>query len=145
MVRDREKVKNLKKNISGFFSKQKTVAAVILFGSFGTEYETKFSDIDLGIIFMPDVRMDLKRELEMDANLSLFMGTDRIDLVNLNKAPLQLRFEAITSGDLIFEQDYETASDFIENTYRYYLDYAYDLHLMKMERDRALKEAYGRK
>lgn len=143
LERNIEKIDKLINKIKCFFSKKQNIAAVYLFGSFGTEYENKFSDIDLGIIFMPGVLMGLQDELDLEARLSLYLKTDNIDLVNLNKAPLYLRFQAITDGKLIYEKDYIATSNFIENTYRYYFDYSYHLKIMKQERTKSLKEAYA--
>ncbi len=123
-------------------SSRDDVAAAYLFGSYGTEYETEYSDIDLGIIFLPGINADFKRELELEVALSLALGTDRLDVVNLNKAPIQLRYRAISEGRLIYEADYISTSDFIEKTLKYYLDYAYYLKSFFRERNKALKEAY---
>lgn len=142
-MRKNEKINNLIHKIESFFLEEKMVAAVYLFGSFGTDYENKFSDIDIGIVFINDLPIRLKDELELEANLSLYLKTDKIDLVNLNKAPIQLRFRAIADGELIFERDSLATSDFIENTYRYYLDYSYHLKNLEQERAKALKEAYA--
>ncbi len=141
-MRRNERINEMVKKIEDFFSKEKRIAAVFLFGSFGTEFENSFSDIDIGIIFMPDIQVGLEDELDLDARLSLFLKTDQIDLVNLNKAPIQLRFNAIKDGDLIYERDNTVTSDFIENTYRYYLDYSYHLKKLKRERAKVLKGVY---
>lgn len=143
LERNTERIDKLTNKIKSFFSKEQNIAAVYLFGSYGTEYESKFSDIDLGIVFMPGAMIGLQDELDLEARLSLYLKTDSIDLVNLNKAPLYLRFQAITEGNLIYEKDYIATSNFIENTYRYYFDYSYHLKILKQERSKALKEAYA--
>ncbi|HZK85766.1 MAG TPA: nucleotidyltransferase domain-containing protein [Desulfosporosinus sp.] len=51
------------------------IAAVYLFGSFGTEFEHPQSDIDLGIVFTHSVT--LPEELALDAALSLHVRHDR--------------------------------------------------------------------
>lgn len=119
------------------------IAAVYLFGSYGTDFQTEHSDIDLGIIFLPQIKAGLRKELELEVDLSLALGTDQIDVVNLNKAPIQLRYRAITEGRLIYEADYIATSNFLEETYRYYLDFAYHLNSFYRERNKALKEAYA--
>lgn len=121
---------------------RKEVAAIYLFGSYGSQYQTQFSDIDLGVIFQPNVQIGLPEELELDAYLSLALKTDRLDLVNLNNAPIQLRYKAVTDGMLIYEADYIATSDFLEATYKKYLDYAYHLRKFEQERIKALKEVY---
>lgn len=121
---------------------RKEVAAIYLFGSYGSEYQTQYSDIDLGVIFQPNMQIGLREELELDAYLSMALKTDRLDVVNLARAPIQLRYKAVAEGRLIYEADYITTSDFLEKTYRHYLDYAYHLRMFEQERIKALKEAY---
>lgn len=143
LMRKKEKVKQLAEKLVSFFSQEANIAAVFLFGSFGTEYENQFSDIDLGIVFMPGAQVNLRDELDLEARLSLHLQTDNVDLVNLNKAPLNLRFQAVKDGELIYEKDYPATSDFLENTYRYYLDYSYHFKVMERERARAMREVYA--
>ena len=105
-----------------FFNQQPTVAAVYLFGSYGTEYEYHKSDIDLGVIF--SLPMSLSDELEMDARLSLSVMTEReIDFVNLNNAPISLQFRALREGLLIYEGNYLKHSDFIEQVIKNHFEY----------------------
>lgn len=72
-----------------------------------------------------------------------WIRTDRVDLVNLNKAPITLQFRAISEGRIIFEKDYVTTCDFVERVIGRYQDYAIDLHYYYKEYDIALKEAYA--
>ncbi|NLK00284.1 MAG: nucleotidyltransferase domain-containing protein [Clostridia bacterium] len=125
------------------FKKRKEVAGVFLFGSYGTEYETKFSDIDLGVVFLPEMKIGLTEELDLDAYLSLELGTDKLDVVNLNKAPIQLRFNAISQGELIYEADFIATRDFIEETINLYQASAYHMRKFREERLLAIKEAYS--
>jgi len=76
-----------------FFQTRVEIAAVYLFGSLGTEFEHPQSDIDLGVVFTRPVT--LSEELELDGALSLHIGHDRIDLVNLNRSPIALQFRAL--------------------------------------------------
>ena len=76
------------------------------------------------------------------ANISEFIGTDRVDLVNLNKAPLNLQFKAISEGKIIYEREYITTCDYIEKVIDLYQDYAIDLNYFYQEYDEALREAY---
>jgi len=96
-----------------FFQSRVEIAAVYLFGSHGTEFEHPQSDIDLGVVFTRSV--SLSEELELDAALSLHVSHDRIDLVNLNRAPIALQFRSLQEGILVYEGDYFKHSDFIEN------------------------------
>lgn len=123
-----------------FFQSRPEVAAVYLFGSFGTEFEQPRSDIDLGVIFGRPVT--LAEELDLDAALSLHVGHDRIDLLNLNNAPIAVQFRALREGLLIYEGDYLKHSDFIEWVLRRYPDYMIKFTAFARDYERALKEEY---
>lgn len=123
-----------------FFQSRLGIAAVYLFGSFGTEFEHPQSDIDLGVVFTHSVT--LKEELELDAALSLYIRHDRIDLVNLNRAPISLQFRALKEGMLVYEGDYSKHSDFIEYVIKTYPDYAVKYAIFANDYEQALKEEY---
>ncbi len=137
-----KEINTLTEKVKKALASQNDIAAVYLFGSYGTEFQNEYSDIDLGIVFISGVKTGLRRELELEIALSLVLETDHIDLINLNRAPIQIRHRAISEGRLIYEADYITTSNFLEDTYRYYLDFAYHLGSFNYERSKALKEAY---
>lgn len=130
------------KALQDYLSRQDDIVAVYLFGSFGTEFQNKFSDLDLGVVFYPDKLPDLGRELSIEAEISLLLSIDRIDLINLNRAPVQIRFKAVAKGSILFESNPNELSSFLENTYRIYGDYQIDLKTYYREYRRALREAY---
>ena len=123
-----------------FFQSRVEIAAVYLFGSLGTEFEHPQSDIDLGVVFTRPVT--LPEELELDAALSLHVSHDRIDLVNLNRAPIALQFRALQEGILVYEGDYFKHSDFIEYVIKTYPDYAVKYAIFAHDYEQALKEEY---
>lgn len=127
------------KNMPNFFSGLPEVQTVFLFGSYGTENQTVLSDIDFAVVF--DKKLSLREEAAFLANLSDYLGTDRVDLVNLNKAPLNLQFRAVSEGEIIYERDYINTCDYIEIVIDLYQDYAIDLNYYYKEYDEALKEA----
>lgn len=124
-----------------FFQTRFEIAAVYLFGSLGTEFERPQSDIDLGVVFTRPVT--LLEELELDGDLSLHIGHDRIDLVNLNRAPIALQFRALQEGILVYEGDYVNHSDFIECVIKTYPDYAVKYAIFARDYELALKEEYS--
>jgi len=130
------------KAVQDYLSRQDDIVALYLFGSFGTEFQNNFSDLDLGVIYYPGKLPDLKRELSIEADLALLLGIERIDLVNLNRAPTQLRFKAVAKGILLFEADANTLAGFLEDTYRKYGDYQVDLETYYREYRKALREGY---
>lgn len=127
--------------LPAFFSEMPEVLAVFLFGSYGTRHQTAQSDIDFAVLF--DKRVDITEEAAFLANLSSFFRTDKVDLVNLNKAPLNLQFRVVQEGKIVYEMDYATTCDFIEKVIDMYQDYAIDLNYYYKEYDEALKEAFS--
>jgi len=128
-------------NLPGLFSKMPEILAVFLFGSYGTENQTDISDIDFAILF--DRKLNLVEEADCLMRMSQFLETDRVDLVNLNKAPLNLQFRVISEGKIIYEKAYIITCDYIENVIDLYQDYAIDLYFYYKEYDEALREAYS--
>jgi len=128
-------------SLQEFFQSRIEIAAVYLFGSFGTEFEHPQSDIDLGIVYSRPVT--LSEELELDAALSLHVSHDRIDLVNLDRAPIALQFRALREGVLVYEGDYYKHSDFIEFVIKTYPDYAVKYAIFAHDYGQALKEEYN--
>lgn len=94
-------------------ARQPRVLAVFLFGSLADGYATPQSDIDLGVLF--DRAIGLKAELAFAAEVSAALGTDKVDVVNLNRASLLFRFRAV-AGKLLYERDAVRVSYFIEQT-----------------------------
>ncbi|ACV64690.1 DNA polymerase beta domain protein region [Desulfofarcimen acetoxidans DSM 771] len=127
--------------LRNFIKEQKDVVALYLFGSILTEYYGSHSDLDLGIVFFTsDVK--LERELELDVQISDILGTEKVDLINLNKTPVQLSFQAISKGVLIQENDYIELSNFLEKTMKFYGDYCIDLEYYYSEYRKSLREAF---
>lgn len=118
--------------VGELFNTLPQVQTVFLFGSYGTEYQTPQSDIDFAIYFSENVTV--AEEAALLNKLSIAMGTDRVDLVNLNKAPLILQFTVIAEGKIIYERDYNTTCD--------YHDYAITLNKFYLDYDQSFREAY---
>jgi uncharacterized protein YutE (UPF0331/DUF86 family)/predicted nucleotidyltransferase len=103
------------------------VAAMYLFGSQAEGSSHPNSDIDLALLFQPDVGAQqaaplLLRMAEYQAKASRLLGTDRIDVVNLKAAPPQIQFAAISRGKMIFCKAPEAVAEFIESFAQRYPD-----------------------
>lgn len=94
----------------------------------------------MGVVFTRSV--SLSEELKLDAALSLHVSHDRIDLVNLNRAPIALQFRSLHEGILVYEGDYFKHRDFIENVLKTYPDYAVKYAIFAHDYEQALKEEY---
>ncbi len=112
----KQKLPQLKK----IFARDPRVLAVFLFGSQADGTATPRSDIDLAVLF--DREIDFKEELAFDVGVSLILRTHDVDVVNLNRASLLLRFRAI-AGRLLYERDFVRVADFIEQTMIEYRDF----------------------
>lgn len=126
--------------LKDFFAAYPEVAAVYLFGSCGTEYEHPGSDLDLGVIFRGKTK--LQHELQIEADLSSLLKSDRIDFVNLNCAPVALQFRVLSEGLLVYEGDYILNSNFIEHVLREYRNYSFHYARFAEESRKALREEY---
>jgi len=121
------------------FSRYPEIVSVFLFGSYGTDLQHDLSDIDFAVYFSRDV--NLQFEADLLGEMSTVLNTDRIDLINLNKAPLNLQFKAVAQGKIIYESDFIATCNYIEKMLKRYHDFAIDLENFYRDYDIALKEA----
>lgn len=102
------------------------VAAVHLFGSLAKGTPRKLSDVDIAVTLAEEPggreKGDLTRRLEYVAAAAKALGTDRLDLVVLNTAPLPLRHAVFRDGKLVFVRDPRVWARFREESLRRYLD-----------------------
>jgi len=135
---DNEIMENITE-LNNYFASHKDIATVYLFGSYGTElYDPQRSDIDLAIIFSR--YLDLKEEMLIDAEISMIIGRDDVDITNLNKARVDICYQILSTGENIYEKDRLVTVDFVEKTLKYYFDYGITLYKMKVDFVEALKE-----
>jgi len=121
-------LKNVEKEINElilYLSKNSNVIAFFIFGSFGTQYQNQNSDIDFAILYDKDVT--LKEELMLEVKISEIFKRDDIDVVNLNKAPINLQHRVIYTGDLLYCRDKIKLADFKEKVFKLYGDYGITL------------------
>ncbi len=123
------------------FEQEPRIAAVYLFGSQVDGYAMPWSDIDLAVLWTEPV--SFATELDLGVQLSLVLGTDRIDLLNLGKAPLPLKQRVISTGLLLYERTPEPLSNFIEETMRRYFDFCPVLETYHREFVRSLEYDYA--
>ncbi len=106
------------------------IAWVYLFGSFIDE--GVFSDIDLGVVTVTDVKKPLDDELNLESGLERKINYP-VDVRILNKAPISFTQNVIRKGRVIMESDPTRRADFESNVLKQYFDFAYF-------RDQYLKE-----
>ncbi|WP_028308091.1 type VII toxin-antitoxin system MntA family adenylyltransferase antitoxin [Desulfitibacter alkalitolerans] len=111
-----------KKKLKSYFKNRSDVVLAILFGSHGTEFQRNDSDIDFAILF--DNKISMMEEMKILDELSGILSFENIDLLNLNKASVIMKFEAL-SGQIIYERDFDEISDFMEKVFKTYGDITY--------------------
>jgi predicted nucleotidyltransferase len=116
--------KEINKLIS-YFSNKHYIIASYIFGSFGTEHKKESSDIDFAVLYTQDIT--LKEEITLEVKISEIFKRDDIDIVNLNKAPINLQHSIIYTGDLLYCSDPIKLSDFKEKVFKNYGDYGITL------------------
>lgn len=137
MIKDliNEKMTDLK----SYFKDHEDIATVYLFGSYGTKsYDPGLSDIDLAIIYNRD--LTLKEEMLIDAEITLILESDNVDVINLNKTRVDICYQVLATGTIIHENDSILTADFVEKTLKYYFDHGIALEKMKADTFEALKE-----
>jgi predicted nucleotidyltransferase len=102
------------------------VSLVYIFGSSAENLDRPDSDIDIGVILkkMPAEGAQTSEIYNQlyDILTDLFPGK-KIDIVFLEKANLELRFDVISHGRIIFESSPETRLNFEEKTSILYADF----------------------
>ena len=80
------------------------VALVYLFGSQVSRITGPLRDYDLAILDEGPTG-DVALQTRFQFALSRVLGTDRVDVILLNRAPVELAFEIISSGVLLYQKD----------------------------------------
>ncbi|GFP22954.1 uncharacterized protein HKBW3S43_00572 [Candidatus Hakubella thermalkaliphila] len=90
-----------------FLRKDETIIAAYLFGSYATARENPLSDLDIAVLL--DSRFPsssyLDKQIELLTYLSQIRGTDRVDVVILNRASPLLAHRILRDGRLLFSKD----------------------------------------
>lgn len=117
------------KNTKKLF-KEKGIKLVVIFGSFLYKKDS-FSDIDIAVL--PSFPSNLNLYNEMYKIFSdLFSSFHKeVDIVFLDKAPLPLKFEIVTSGKPIYEYRNGFFLDYKEKIMKEYIDFKFHLDKFK--------------
>jgi len=118
------------------------LAAVYLFGSYGTPFQTPLSDVDIALVFVEDDDSSLPQHLELIGRITEALHEDDVSVTILNRAPLAFRHRVLAEGRLLLLLDEIAHADFLESTITRYSDFAIDEVRFFQEYDRALVEEY---
>ena len=146
MSDNRTDLSRLTASVAPVFRKDPRIAAAYLFGSRATGDAGAESDTDLAILISPGdaEHFSLEDELRIEAELSLVLRTDKVDVVLLNRSALPLAFKVIAEGKLLYEVEPIATMDFVERTLVQYFDFVPTLQDYYQEYDRSLREEFSR-
>lgn len=97
-------IENILKDSRAILSTNTDVLLAYLFGSQANKTTGPVSDIDIAILFQ-DSGDTLSPSLELSNELGKNFPSHRIDVIALNKAPLELAYAVIAQGICIYQQD----------------------------------------
>jgi predicted nucleotidyltransferase len=128
-----ERIANLKILFSSLIL-DPAVELVYLFGSRAINTAGPLSDYDIAVNFsdMPDHHL----KYYLGHKVATVVDTDRIDIVVLNRAPIELKYAVITTGTIIYEISKAARVDFESLTLGLYGDF---LHVLRAQREEILK------
>ena len=110
--------------IHDYFAGQENVSCVYLFGSVAAGKQNKFSDVDIAVLFDPDVsrRLFSQKRLSFMDDLSRLLDRD-VDVVVLNIVSCFLKFQVIKNGLRIYECPDRVERAFEARTIMEYFDF----------------------
>ena len=123
--------KKLSKTISDYFKNKDEVIAVYLFGSYASENNRPFSDIDIGILLnLVDQKFANQQKIRYMTELSRILRKD-IHPVILNSASEVLMKQIYSKGKCILINDSKELSKYKMTMYARIADFAYYLDKMQ--------------
>jgi predicted nucleotidyltransferase len=129
-VRFRKLPPNIKQKLEQLMPifKQEQVQLVYLFGSLSQR--EKGHDVDLAILTKEAPAFHLQ------AAITSYLDTERLDLVDLRQASPVLKFEIVRTGRLLYSANETVEEQFVLSTLRQYKDTAW----LRQQQDRYLRE-----
>ena len=117
--------------LKNYFATQ-PVDVVYLFGSQANGKATKLSDVDIGVLFKKGLtrseRFDLK--LDMISCVCGILKVERVDIVDLEQAPLKFKYQILYSKFTIFVRNKSRMVEFEHGVVKRYLDVQPYLYLI---------------
>jgi predicted nucleotidyltransferase len=118
------------------------LAAVYLYGSYGTPFQTPLSDVDIALIFGEEIEPSSAPQVELIGRVAGALHEDDVSVTILNRAPLAMQHSVLAEGRPLLILDEIAHADFVERTITRYSDFAIDEARFFEEYDRALVEEY---
>ena len=134
---DRESAEPLQ-TVKRFLAREATRLDIILVYLFGSRAQGRpgpISDYDFAVLLRKEPAM--RDRCALIHRLALLLETDRVDLVVLNRAPVELQYSTIVTGCLLYEASRVERVEFEARTLSRYFDY---LPILRRQREELLRE-----
>ncbi len=129
------KAQRLKDKLPEILTTHKEISLIYLFGSRVDGHLGPMSDYDLGVLIDRDVD-ERQVQVRLAHDLACALGTDRVDLLLLNRAPIELAYAIIAQGEILFQRDLATRVEYEAQVMSLYGDY---LPVLRAQRDDILR------
>lgn len=132
---DRCKMQDLKK----IFGSHPEITAVYLFGSYLKD-KKHARDVDLAVLLKQPVKSQVDLYMSLYTSLAQALAPLEPDLLFLHSASLPVRFEAVSTGEIIYCIDDDGRTDFEYLVSGEYMDFSYHLDRARQELFEAIRE-----
>jgi predicted nucleotidyltransferase len=101
------------------------IAAAYLFGSFHKKNTTPLSDLDIALLFYNNVSKEDMENVENKIfnDISSYLGTEEVDLINLNNSPLSIKYGVLKDKEFLHCGNKDFIVDFESNVILEYIDF----------------------
>ncbi|WP_018231916.1 type VII toxin-antitoxin system MntA family adenylyltransferase antitoxin [Thioalkalivibrio thiocyanodenitrificans] len=129
---------DLSARLRSFFQEQPRVELAWLFGSAARGTTGPLSDVDVAVRFSGPGDDDFNDRLRLHDALCRYLGSDRVDLIDLAQASPVLRFNVICDG-ILLKGDHSVRVPFEVRAMSEY----FDTHALREPHDAALRASAG--
>ncbi|MBI4770119.1 MAG: nucleotidyltransferase domain-containing protein [Chloroflexi bacterium] len=109
-------------SLSAYARSRLDIVALYLYGSRASDTARPDSDIDVAVLLASSVTDTTRAELELEREMGSLPGLGAAEVVVLNRVPLKLAAEVLTTGRRIYVRDEEARIEFEFDTMRQWWD-----------------------
>lgn len=133
--------------------RDRPVMLAYVYGSVAEGCPLPTSDVDIALVWMPDNEQTpyerMNAELDLAGEIEAQTGLQNVDVRSINDAPLKVRGQVLTEGQLLYERDEDLRVEYEVYTRNRYFDFLPVLEMMRkayferLEADLREKGLYG--
>jgi len=117
-----------------YLAYEEQVLLAYLFGSQADGSAGPQSDYDIALLVR---QPSLALQARLAHEIGTILGTDRVDVVFLNRAPVELAYAVIAQGELLYQRSVAERVEFEAKVLSLYADY---LPILRRQREEILKD-----